>query len=62
MEIHYYKQKVARYFIIIDGVYEISTDSLDKVIRYIKGRSIPDIMLLDVDERKWIEVESLLKK
>ncbi|SDX10982.1 hypothetical protein [Flavobacterium degerlachei] len=61
MEIHYYEQKVARYFIIIDGVYEISTDSLDKVISYIKGRSIPDIMLLDVHERKWIDVESLLK-
>jgi hypothetical protein len=62
MEIRYYKQKVARYFIIIDGIYEISTDSLDDVTRYIKERSIPDIMLLDVQERKWIEVESLLKK
>lgn len=62
MEIKYSTTNPSRYFIIVDGIYELSTDSLEVVIEIIKDRPIDDIMLLDIQERKWIEIEPLLKK
>lgn len=62
MEVKYFGNTVARYFIIVDAIYELSTDSLEDVVKIIKNRPIDDIMLLDIQERKWIDVEKLLKK
>ena len=61
MEVQYYGSTVARYFIIVDGIYELSTDDLDLAIRIIKDSPIDDIQLLDTHVRKWIDVEKLFK-
>lgn len=62
MKVHYSDVLPARYFVIADGIYELSTDDLNLVIRIIKKRPIDEIQLLDIHEKKWIEVEKLLNK
>lgn len=62
MKIKYYGDKVLRYFIIVGGTYELSTDSLETVVKVIKNIPIEEIMLLDTVERKWVDVGILLKK
>ncbi len=61
MEITYSQTQPSRYFIIYDGIYEISTNDLDFVVTIVASRNIEHLQLLDIQERKWIEVESLLK-
>ena len=60
MEVKYFSNTVSRYFIIVDAIYELSTDSLEEVIKIIRNRPIDEIMVLDTIERKWIDVETLL--
>lgn len=62
MDVKYFGNTVARYFIIVGATYELSTDSLETVIKVIKNRPIDEIMLLDTVERKWIDVHTLLKQ
>lgn len=62
MKVQYLDIIPSRYFIIVNGEYELSTDDLEDAIRMIRGYSTKEIMLLDILERKWIDTEVLIKK